>query len=191
MLHVLHICEETHLSAQSQLLNAVFLCLFFPFKTQTTIIWKGHCLAEGAKTGWRRSHNWQKAASLLSRARQAACFQASRPAASTPPPAAWSSARRSRAAPCLWSIATLCGFSRHVQSRMCVRVGRASSTWSVRRQEPPATGAQCAPAAGSFMSWAGRWCVYVRIRGSFEACLPGGGSRGVSVLITSKRRIIM
>ena len=39
VLHVLHICEETHLSAQSQLLNAVFLC---------------------PKTGWRRSQNWQK-----------------------------------------------------------------------------------------------------------------------------------
>ena len=100
----------------------------------------------------RRSHSWQLAASLMSRAGQAACSRASRPAASTSPPAAWSSARKSRAAARLWSIATLCGFSRHVQSRMCVRVGRASSTWSVRRQEPPATGAQCAPSAGSHKS---------------------------------------
>ena len=35
---------------------------------------------------------------------------------------------------------------------MCVWVGRACSTWSVRRQEPPAVGAHCAPAVGSFMS---------------------------------------
>ena len=55
----------------------------------------------------RRSHSWQLAASLMSRAGQAACSRASRPAASTSPPAAWSSARKSRAAAHLWSIATL------------------------------------------------------------------------------------
>ena len=33
---------------------------------------------------------------------------------------------------------------------MCVWVGRACSTWSVRRQEPPAVGAHGAPAVGSF-----------------------------------------
>ena len=85
----------------------------------------------------RRSHSWQLAASLMSRAGQAACSRASRPAASTSPPAAWSSARKSRAAARLWSIATL-----WVQPACSVKDQRQSrpSEFDVVSEAPRAAG---------------------------------------------------